>query len=184
MIAVFGFSLSMISHKRVSNNALSIKQSIQIAQAYNKSQGNTDDVGKAIVDDDEDARAEGLCKLRICGPTGDSKYPYTYLYIFSSATDLATHTNYRIADGSKGKKQLEKKTTIKIKFQGDNNEYVLGKDDYVDICLSRTTGGFLAGSYKLSGSTGKKVPVKIIVTDSQKTVTLNLATFTGTVTKD
>jgi len=194
MIAVSGFSLSMISHKRVSNNALSIKQAIQIAQTYNKSQGNTDDVAQAAAHQRNAAnandrkiadmqRANGLCKLKIVGTTDDSKYPYMYIYIADKVSDLNDDSKCRIADGSKGVIRLEKKTTIKVQY-ADGTEITIGKGDWADIRLARTTGGFINSNYKVGGANGNGVPVKIIVTDSDRTVTLNLATYTGVVTKD
>ena len=189
-IGVFGFSLSMISHKRVSNNANSIKQTIQLAQTYNKSQGNTEEVAEAAKkqrnnnSQGDTDRAKGLCKIKIKGTTNDSSYPYMYLYIADNQLDLDNETGtFRTANGNNGKIRLEKKTTIKIKYS-DGTEITIGKDGWADIRLSRTTGGFISSNYSTSDGTGSGIPVKITVTDTERTVVLNLATYTGVVTKD
>ncbi len=194
MVAIFGYSISMISHKRVSNNANSIKQSIQICQAYCKSQGNTEDVANAAnmqrnatTNQQKTlakiSREKGLCKLKIYGPTDSNKYPMMKILIANNYFDLDDDSKCRVADGSKGTKRLEKKTTIKVEYT-DGTIVTLGKDDWVDIRLSRTTGGFIASQYSVGGDSGYRIPAKIIVTDTEKTVTLNLATYTGVVTKD
>lgn len=206
MVGALGYSWTMVSHQKVSNNALSIKQSIQLAQTYNKSQGNSDDIGAAndlikynstmntqqkIMIENQKVNA-GLCKLKIVGPTDNEKSPYLYLGIAGTRDDLLNETTtgggtYHIANGNNGKIKLEKKTKIKIYFkngEGNEEEMILDKGDYADIYFKRTTGGFDSSTFHDDGATQSGIPTKITVSDGTREVILNLATYTGVVTKE
>ncbi|MBP3238342.1 MAG: type II secretion system protein [Lachnospiraceae bacterium] len=196
MLGIFGYSLSMISHRRVSNNALSIKQSIQVTQTFNKSQGNTNNVYEATTKEKEangnaaklkqasDYREKGLCKMKIVGPTDDNSYPYIYIYLSDSVSNLDDDNTCEIAGGSQGKVRLEKKTKIIVTYKSGTTEtdVEIKKGTWADIRTSRITGGFIASKCSTSDNPG--VPVKIEVSDGDRTITLTLSTFTGLVTKE